>query len=309
MQLRVENLKKHFGLTKAVDDISFSLESGHVFGFVGPNGAGKTTTLRILASLDDPTSGDAYLDGVSITEMPESVRRRIGFVPDALPSHSDVTVHEYLDFFARAYGMVGKAKCKAVEGVEDFTSVRGIRDKLLKSLSKGMKQRVSLGRALIHDPDLLIMDEPAAGLDPRARVEFRELVTALSDMDKAILISSHILTELAEICTGVVIIEQGKLLRTGTMGDVLMKDIPHQTVAIKAMEKQGELSKALLELPHVKAVQPFDKELHVEIEGGNAECSELLGELVRRGHQVVEFRHVRDDLEDVFMRVTKGEVQ
>ena len=207
MDVRIVNLKRYFGKTRAVDDISFEFTSGNVFGFVGPNGAGKTTTMRILATLDDPTEGNAYVNGVSLVDDPEKARRYVGFMPDTLPAHRDMTVHEYLDFFARAYDLRGAKRRTVVESIERFTNLEGIRDKFLLALSKGMKQRVSLARSIIHDPPVLILDEPAAGLDPRARVELRELLRVLADRGKAILISSHILTELAEICNGAVIIE------------------------------------------------------------------------------------------------------
>ena len=309
MDVQVKNLVRYFGATKAVDDISFSFSSGDVFGFVGPNGAGKTTTLRIMATLDEPSSGDVFLDGESVKEMPEAARHKIGFVPDSLPTHADVTVHEYLDFFARAYGIHGKARKKAVGDVEEFTGVTGLRDKLLKSLSKGMKQRVSVGRALIHNPSLLLMDEPAAGLDPRARVEFRELVTLLAGQGKAVLISSHILTELTEVCNGVVIIERGKLLETGTIDDVTERSRDTQVVAVRTLDDHELLHKALLEFPHVENVRNLNRELHVELAGRDNQASALLTELIHRKHRIAEFRHVHDDLEDIFMKVTTGEVQ
>src|SRR4051794_28923051 len=188
MDVRIENLKRYFGGTKAVDGISFSFSSGHIFGFVGPNGAGKTTTMRILATLDEPTDGDATVDGVSVVDEPEKARRLVGFMPDSLPTHRDMTVHEYLDFFARAYGLRGAKRDLLVEQVEEFTNLRRIRGKFLKDLSRGMKQRVSLARALAHDPPILVLDEPAAGLDPRARIELRELLKVLADQGKAILV-------------------------------------------------------------------------------------------------------------------------
>ena len=167
MDVSIVNLKRYFGKTKAVDDISFSFSSGHIFGFVGPNGAGKTTTMRILATLDDPTEGNAYVNGVSLVDDPEKARKFIGFMPDTLPAHRDMTVHDYIDFFARAYGLRGAKRLAVVESVEEFTNLKGIREKLLRALSKGMKQRVSLARAIVHDPPVLVLDEPAAGLDPR----------------------------------------------------------------------------------------------------------------------------------------------
>ena len=313
MRVEIVNLKRYFGRTKAVDDISFSFDTGHVFGFVGPNGSGKTTTMRILATLDEPTEGDAFLDGVSIREYPEMVRRRLGFVPDSLPDHADITVHEYLDFYARAYGLKGMVRRRAVEGVEEFTNVTGIRWKLIKDLSKGMKQRVSVGRALVHDPDVLIMDEPAAGLDPRARIELRELLGALGERNKAILISSHILTELTEICNGAVIIEQGKVLRTGTVDELMHS---HEAegegvtrVRVRSLGSGDELRRALLEIPGVLEVRPMGNgAVEMETEGSEEVSVAILQALVAKGCPVVEFLPLRPDLEEIFMQITKGEV-
>jgi ABC-2 type transport system ATP-binding protein len=313
MRVEVVNLRRYFGRTKAVDGVSFSFDSGHIFGFVGPNGAGKTTTMRILATLDEPTGGDVYLDGASVREYPEAVRRCLGFVPDSLPEYADVTVHEYLDFFARAYGMKGMDRRRAVESVEEFTNVTGIRWKLIKDLSKGMKQRVSVGRALVHDPDVLVMDEPAAGLDPRARIELRELLAALGERNKAILISSHILTELTEICNGAVIVERGRVLRTGTVDSLLHGadggDAVVPRIRVRALVPASELTRALLEIPGVLEVHPMGNgAVEIEIEGGEDAAVEILKALVQKSCPVVEFLPMRPDLEDIFMHVTKGEV-
>ncbi|HNV69927.1 MAG TPA: ABC transporter ATP-binding protein, partial [Candidatus Ozemobacteraceae bacterium] len=227
MKIEVVRLRKHFVNAKAVDDISFTFNSGEIIGFVGPNGAGKTTTMRMMATLDEPTDGDVFFDDVSVVESPERVRELMGYVPESLPGHREMTVHEYLDFFARAYGVRGEQRRKIVEEIEEFTNLLGIRDKFLNDLSKGMGQRVCLARALVHDPQVLIMDEPASGLDPRARVELRELLKVLATQGKAILISSHILTELAEICTGTVIIERGKLLKAGSLQEITKEECSH----------------------------------------------------------------------------------
>jgi len=314
MKIEVVNLKKHFGLTRAVDDVTFAFSSGQVIGFVGPNGAGKTTTMRILATLDEPTAGDALIDGVSVVEEPERARHLIGYVPDSLPAHRDISVHEYLDFFARAYGLKGSRREKVVTSVEEFTNLAGIRDKTLNALSKGMKQRVSLARALLHDPPALIMDEPAAGLDPRARIELRELIRALSSQGKAILISSHILTELAEICDGAVIIEHGKLLMAGRVGELLADNVARRVVLIRVLsEQQGgdrdELYRELLQTPGVEEARLNGDEVVAEVNGDDEEVSDLLTALVRRGHRVVEFKQQRANLEEIFMSVTKGVVQ
>ena len=309
MQVTITNLRKDFGATRAVDDISFSFSSGEIIGFVGPNGAGKTTTMRILATLDEPTSGDAQIDDVSIVEVPEQARRLIGYVPDALPMHRDISVHEYLDFFARAYGLVGTQRRQVVENIEEFTNLAGIREKSLYALSKGMKQRVSLARALIHDPPVLVMDEPASGLDPRARVELRELLRVLSSQGKAILISSHILTELSEICDGAVIIEQGQIIAAGALEDIIKPEDEQHTVLIRPLDKPDDLCKSLLLMPNVAAANQLGNEIEVRIAGSEETCSDLLGNLIRDGYRIVEFKQQGSDLESVFMDVTKGEIQ
>lgn len=310
MKVQVKNLRKEFGQTVAVNDISFAFDAGHVFGFVGPNGAGKTTTMRIIATIEEPTSGDVLLNGFSVCEHPEMARRAVGYVPDTLPAHADITVHEYLDFYARAYGLRGAKRTKAIEAIEEFTNVTGIRDKHLKALSKGMKQRVSLGRALVYDPDVLVLDEPAAGLDPRARIELRELLVLLAAQKKAILISSHILTDLTEICNGVVIIERGNILETGTIDDVLKKSERRRTVAIRLLDAQnGALIKELMQTPFVLDAREAGNEIHFELNGDESAACHILGELIAKGFQIVEFRQTRVNLEDIFMNVTKGGVQ
>ncbi len=310
MDVRIVGLKRYFGPTKAVDGISFEFSSGHIFGFVGPNGAGKTTTMRVLATLDDPTEGNAFVNGVSLVDDPEKARRFIGFMPDTLPAHRDMTVHEYLDFFARAYGLQGSKRRAVVDSVEQFANLTGIRGKFLPALSKGMKQRVSLARAMVHDPPVLILDEPAAGLDPRARVELRELLRVLADRGKAILISSHILTELAEICNGAVIIEQGRILRAGSMEQIVAGSSPHRTIVLRAAKATPEaLYKELLQLPAVQEARVVGKEVEICVDGDEDADSEILTHLVGKGIRIVDFRQRQMDLEDVFMTVTKGEVQ
>ncbi len=310
MQVNITNLRKDFGATRAVDDISFSFSSGQIIGFVGPNGAGKTTTMRILATLDEPTSGDAKIDGVSVVEMPEQARRLIGYVPDALPMHRDISVHEYLDFFARAYGLMAMQRRQVIENIEEFTNLTGIREKNLYTLSKGMKQRVSLARALIHDPPVLVMDEPAAGLDPRGRVELRELLRILSGQRKAILISSHILTELSEICDGAVIIEQGRIIAAGTLQEIIKSsDVEQHIVLIRPLDRQDALYRSLLLMPNVTAVNQLGNEIEARITGSEEACSDLLANLIRDGYRIIEFKQQGGDLESVFMNVTKGEVQ
>jgi ABC-2 type transport system ATP-binding protein len=309
MDVYVQNLVKHFDKTRAVDDITFSFSAGQIFGFVGPNGAGKTTTIRVLVTLLEPTSGNAYVNGVSVVEDPEKARGMVGYMPDSLPEHSDITVRDYLDFFARSYGVRANRRRKVIEGIEEFTNLSGIRDKFLKALSKGMKQRVSLARSLVHDPKVLILDEPAAGLDPRARVELRELLKILSQQGKAILISSHILTELAEICDGAVIIEQGKLLRAGNINDMHEVDQQLRTIAIRLIDRQEQAYKQLLQTPNVEETRMVGDKIEIEIHGSDETAHQILTGLIKDGFRVIEYRHHQADLEDIFMNITKGTVQ
>jgi ABC-2 type transport system ATP-binding protein len=308
MRIEVQELHKQFGNTRAVNGISFSFESGQIFGFVGPNGAGKSTTMRILATLDEPTSGDALVDGVSLVDEPEKAHKMIGYVPDALPDHRDISVHEYLDFFARSYGLKGTKRRKVVEEIEDFTNLNGIREKHINALSKGMKNRVSVARALVHNAPVLIMDEPASGLDPRARIELRELLKVLATQGKAILISSHILTELAEICTGAVFIERGKILKAGTLQELLEQHVDERSVSIRSLGSVEALHKFLLVQPDVEDARIVDQNVEVEITGDDEGCCDLLKRLVYEGFRIIEFRPRRADLEQIFMNVTKGDV-
>ena len=308
MLIRVVNLKRYFDKTRAVDDLSFSFGAGEIWGFVGPNGAGKTTTMRVMATLDEPTSGDVLLDGASVVQDPEKARGMIGFVPDSLPTYSDMSVHEYLDFFGRACGLCGNERRLVIESIEEFTKLSLIREKVVKVLSKGMKQRVSLARALVHDPPVLLLDEPAAGLDPRARIELRELVKALASRGKAILISSHILSELAEMIDGVIIIEQGRMLRAGAMRDI-RNGMGGCLVLIRTVDNQHEaIYKDLLEMPHVEKVTVAGRFVRVALTGAEEEACSVLSGLIAKGHRIAEFRQECGSLEDVFMSITKGEV-
>ena len=301
MKVEILNLTRIFQRGfKAVDDLSFSFSSGEVVGFVGPNGAGKTTTMRILATLDIPDSGDILLDGKSILDDPALAHRAIGFMPDELPDRTDTTVEEYLDFFGRAYGLRGKALADALASVEDFTGLVSFRDKTLHELSKGMKQRVSLARALVHDPQVIVMDEPANGLDPRARIELRELVKALAENGKAILISSHILSELEEMCTTSVIIERGRRLSTDFEDDTAW-------IRLRFAQEEGEDFLArLLEMPGVKEAEAAGNGFRTRIASGDEAAAELAKSLFSRGLVPIHFASEAGRLEDVFMHVTKG---
>src|SRR4051812_23844932 len=233
--IELRHLHRYFGTTRAVNDISFEVPAGTVFGYIGPNGAGKTTSMRILATLELPTYGDAFVDGFSVLEDPDRVRKRLGFMPDYFGTYPNVNCWEYLDFFARAYGLVGRERHQALRHVMSFTQLDRLAEKPISGLSKGMKQRLCLGRSMIHDPAVLILDEPAAGLDPRARIQLREMIGQLAADGKAILISSHILTELAEMCDTVAIIEQGRLLAVGSVDEIHLAQQPERLVQLTVL--------------------------------------------------------------------------
>jgi ABC-2 type transport system ATP-binding protein len=309
--IALRGIHRFFGATRAVNNISFDVPRGQVFGYIGPNGAGKTTSMRILATLDLPTYGDAFIDGFSVLNDPDRVRRRLGFMPDYFGTYSNVNVREYLDFFARAYGLVGKERLRAMRYVMSFTQLDTLADKPISGLSKGMKQRLCLGRAMIHDPAVMVLDEPAAGLDPRARIQLREMIRQLAADGKSILISSHILTELAEMCDMVGIIEQGKLLAVGSVAEIERQQ-EHQRAAevqIRVLGGASAVAGWLDGRPDVLELR-VDGELAMFLFEGDAEAqADLLRELVRADLRVAAFGTRERSLEDVFLQVTKGHVQ
>jgi len=302
-------LHRYFGPTRAVDDVSFQVMQGEVFGFIGPNGAGKTTTMRILATLDLPSYGDALVDGLSVVNDPDRVRRRIGFMPDYFGTYFNVNCREYLDFFARAYGLRDQQRHGAVARVMDFTGLDVLADKPIHGFSKGMKQRLCLGRAMIHDPAVLVLDEPAAGLDPRARIELRQMIRHLAEQGKAVLVSSHILTELAEMCDRVGIIEQGKLLATGTVEEIRREAAPARELDVRLTVPATACRQWLLQQPQVRDVVFDANHLRFTLDGDEDGQVRLLRLLIEQGFPVAEFRGQTKSLEDVFMQVTRGAVQ
>ena len=307
--IELRHLCRHFDQTVAVDDVSFAVRRGSVFGYIGPNGAGKTTSMRILATLDTPTSGDAFVDGFSCVDGPEYVRRRLGFMPDAFGTYRDVSCGEYLDFFARAYELSGSTRMRRVRDVLHFTGAENMVDKPIRGLSKGMKQRLCLGRALIHDPAVLILDEPAAGLDPRARIDLRRMIRHLADRGKTILVSSHILTELAEMCDSVGIIEQGKLLATGSVEEIERQQQTHRELSIRVIERTEAAGKFLATRSDISHVIRDGEQLRMEFAGDVRDQALLIAAMSAEGFLVAEVTARKKSLEDVFLQVTEGLVQ
>jgi ABC-2 type transport system ATP-binding protein len=307
--LQLDGLVRHFDGVHAVDDVSFAVERGQVLGFIGPNGAGKTTTMRILATLDVPQRGDARIGGYSVIDDPEKVRRITGFMPDYAGVYANTTVTEYLDFFARAYDLRGQARRHAVANIVEFLGIGDLEDRHVESLSKGLKQRVALGRALIHDPQVLILDEPAANLDPRARIEFRTLIRELAADGKTVLLSSHILTELAEICDVVAVIEKGRILATGTVQAILEKVRRRRILSVRLAGAHDGIERFLVEQPGVANVHEAGGRVQFEFAGGDADQVSLVGRLLAAGFPVLEFTAHSAGLEDLFIEITEGRVQ
>ena len=308
--IELRRLHRFFGATRAVSDVTFEVGRGQVFGYIGPNGAGKTTSMRILATLDLPTAGDAFVDGFSCVNDPDRVRRRLGFMPDYFGTYADVNCYEYLDFFARSYGLVGRERHQAVRHTMSFTRLDELAEKPIRGLSKGMRQRLCLGRSMIHDPSVLILDEPANGLDPRARIELREMIRQLAADGKTVLVSSHILTELAEMCDEVGIIERGQLLAVG---------YGRRDSEAAAAAPRGEGPRAGRRGGPGGVARPAERRdrgqgrrrdgpLHARGRAGRPK-SALFREIVLADFAVAEFGSPSKSLEDVFMAVTRGVVQ
>lgn len=307
--VQLRRLFRSFGKTQAVNDVSFEVERGQVFGYIGPNGAGKTTSMRILATLDLPDYGDALIDGFSVINDPDLVRRRLGFMPDAFGAYHAMNCVEYLDFFARSYGIIGRERMRALRHTLAFTGLDKIAEKPIRGLSKGMRQRLCLGRAMIHDPLVLILDEPANGLDPRARIELRQMIRELAAAGKSVLVSSHILTELGEMCDTVGIIERGRLLATGKVSEIQSKLRPHADIMVQLIDGGDRLGGWLAAKDTISEIQATDRVVRFQFTGDQAAQASLLRSLMNENFAVLQFQTEARSLEDVFLQVTTGAVQ
>ena len=305
------NLTKKYGELTALDNLNLSIEAGECFGFIGPNGAGKTTTIKILATLLKPTWGEARVDGKTVGYQNNLIRPVIGYVPDFMGAYEDMVVQEYLEFFAACYALHGKARDKVVGDVLELTDLKHKRFSEVNGLSRGMQQRLSVARVLLHDPKVLLMDEPNSGLDPRARIEMRELLKELRRMGKTILISSHILPELAELCTSVGIIEQGKLAYAGRMEDAMARAHRGTLVRITLEDRHEQAAELLRRVTGVSKVEIASVEgkprLDVTLDpAAGMAISDLPNRLVTAGFRITGMQQAAADLETAFLRLTKG---
>jgi len=304
--IETKNLTKNYGNLTAVDDLSLTIQAGDIFGFIGPNGAGKTTTMRILVTLLEPTRGSAFIDGLDVGKEGKKVRRRVGYMPDFMGVYDDLKVFEYLEFFAAAFGIERKKRKSIVEGVLELTDLQSKQAATVDSLSRGMQQRLGLARVLIHDPKVLILDEPASGLDPRARIEIRELLRELKRMGKTIMISSHILSELEEICDHVGIIEHGRLVFSGTLEEIRPRLGIHSKVRVRVADRQDKAVELLSALPQVHQVQALGDDIAVSFNEGHDGDGIIARTLVKADLDVISIQPERLKLDDAFLQLTKG---
>ncbi len=340
--IRVRHLWHRFGKLDVLRDVSFDVGEGEIFGFIGPNGAGKTTTIRVMATLLEPMAGKVEIDGWDVTIDPQEVRKVIGYMPDHAGVYERLTVREYLEFFADAYKVPTAGTTYAVvDAVMELTDLTKLRDKLVATMSKGMKQRLQLARTLLHDPKVLILDEPASDLDPRARIEIRDLLVELRAMGKTIFLSSHILTELADVCTSVAILERGKLVVSGPISQIARRleatqagappaeavksatsasDVAAppaapaaaatRSVRVRALAPLETVYSALVSLPGIRSVSPGPGgTITVEYEGDDSVVAAMVRAMVTANVPVTGVEPERNELERIFLEVTKGEVQ
>jgi len=313
--VEIQGLSKQYGKRKAVDNVSMTIESGEIFGLVGPNGAGKTTTMRMLVTLLKPDKGEIHVGGYSARKAPREVRRQIGFMPDSFGVYGDLTVQEYLDFFGACYAIPPAQRAGLINDLLELVDIGHRRDDMVDTLSRGLKQRLGLARVLIHDPGVLVLDEPASGLDPRARVEIRELLHEVARLGKTIIFSSHILADVAELCTRVGIMESGKLVALGALDQLTERVMPHRLLRIGLLKESSmENAQAILAAwPGISAVRPQEGlgraerlSLEADFSGDDGALRDLLANLLKQGLPVVHFSEDTQNLEEIFMRTTRG---
>jgi ABC-2 type transport system ATP-binding protein len=311
--IETRDLVKKFGKFTAVDGLSVEVPAGSIYGFVGPNGAGKTTTMRMLTTLTRPTSGQAWVAGHSVTGEPRAVRRAIGYMPDEFGVYDDMRVWEYLDFFAACYDIPESERRRLIEDLLELVDLTHRRDDMVDKLSRGMKQRLSLARTLAHDPSVLILDEPASGLDPRARVEIRELLVELARMGKTIFFSTHILADVGEICTHIGIVEAGQMIAQGSMDDMRAQLQPHREITVTLRDQTSAIAikEVVGSTPGVIAVTDLEPKsgrfrVRIDFTGDDSGVAELNASITRANIAILGFNEETKDLEAMFMRVTKG---
>jgi len=307
MMLEIKGLTKNYGRFTAVDGLDLTVEKGEIYGFVGPNGAGKTTTMKIICGLLPVDKGQVRVAGIDVTKDIRKAKELIGYMPDFFGVYDNLKVTEYLDFYASVYNINPKDRKRICDDLLELVDLQDKRDAYVDSLSRGMKQRLCLARCLVHNPELLVLDEPASGMDPRARVEMKEILRTLKDLGKTIMISSHILPELAELCTSIGIIDRGKIVISGTVDEIMQQVYSKRFIKVRIAGKMEEAVKVMKESPLVTNINAGENSIEAGFEGNDEEMAMLLKELVMRDVPVISFGQMDGNLEDVFMKVTKGD--
>ena len=305
--LTINHLYKRYNKFLALNDLNLHIDRGEIFGFIGPNGAGKTTTMRIVCGLLRANSGEVYVDGIDALNDSAAIKRKVGYVPDFFGVYDNLKVMEYMNFFASMYGFNSKEINETILGLLELVNLADKKDDYVDGLSRGMKQRLCVARALIHDPELLVLDEPASGLDPRARFELKEILKNLGDMGKTILISSHILPELGEMCTSIGIMEKGQLVASGNVEEIAELKRANSPVHIKVISDRNEAITAIKEFPLVTKVSETDDEIIVDLNGEDEELFALLSGLISRNVKIVGFEREQANLETLFLDLTGQE--
>lgn len=305
--LEVDNLRKEFGTLVAVNNISLSVEKGQVWGLIGPNGAGKTTLLRMLATMLRPTSGSVRLLGFDLAKEYLKIRRHIGYLPDFFNLYNDLTLRECLEFFAKAYKVENKLIPQRVDEVLDYVELQSKRDDFIRHLSRGMVQRMGVGVLLVHDPDVFLLDEPASGLDPKARIQLRAVLKKLSSEGKTIIISSHILTELSGFCSHIALMNEGDVVLHGAVDEIQRKVFDSRKIRISVLDDCDKAVQLIEKFSNTKIETVRDNEIIVEISAGESELADLNSHLVSKGIKVFSFGEEKTDLEDLFMKISDSE--
>jgi ABC-2 type transport system ATP-binding protein len=306
--IETKSLSRYFGTKAAVNDLNLTISQGSLFGLIGPNGAGKTTTIRMLAGLLEPSSGEILINGETANHGWRDLSRKIGYMPDFFGVYEDMLVWEYLDFYARCYEVPTERRSQVITELLELVDLAEKRDDYVESLSRGMRQRLCLAHALVHDPQILLLDEPASGLDPRARVEMRELLRELGAMGKTIILSSHILHELAELCDSVGIIEKGTLVVSGSLNQIKEQALQKRSLKLEIISDITHAKTVLEKQIGVVNIYPNNSFLEIEFHGDLEQTADLLTALIQQGVRVISFREMASDLEEIFLRLTKGEV-
>lgn len=302
--LVIKNLEKSYGNFKALNGLNLEIKKGEIFGFIGPNGAGKSTTMKIISGLLSPDSGEVYVDGIDAIKNNKALKDKIGYMPDFFGVYDNLKAIEYLEFYASIYGIIGEDARKLSMDLLELVNLKDKADAYVDGLSRGMKQRLCLARCLVHNPELLILDEPASGMDPRARYEMKGILRNLKDMGKTIIVSSHILPELVEVCTNIGIVKGGTIVCQGTVDEIMTRAAGASPIVFTVMDKEEEAIKILKELPNISDIKVDGNKITASVSGDDIEVCNVLKALVLKDIPVLNYSRSVGNLEDVFIQIT-----